>query len=387
MAQIPILYDEDTLLHHSLELIGHKLIDAHESPDRILRIFAAMEHSTSFINLVKIQCSEDSVMSQISLSNVHSKEYIEHLKTIFDRFLSAGAVEESGCILPECFPHHSLLHTKPQAPHDKIGSSSAETSAQLKSFRLPKDPFSHLGYYSFDLSSGMSKDTFKSALAAVNLALKGVDLLLEGSHPVAFALTRPPGHHSCRSLAGGYCYFNNAAIAADYLLEKLGPFSGPDRGQSRVVILDLDFHHGNGTQSLTYDKREPAYISIHGEDEYPYYTGAADEKGIGEGEGYNCNLPLAARPNSTRDDYLSALNSAIDIIQTKWRPAYLLVSIGFDTFRKDPLGAFELDVDDYKRIGMYIRSLHVPILLLLEGGYSDELGDLVIKLLEGLQSE
>ncbi|KAG8827088.1 hypothetical protein FRC19_005516 [Serendipita sp. 401] len=308
MSPIPVLYDEDTLLHHSMELLGHKLIDAYESPDRIRRILDAMAHSLSLIKLVQVHRSSEDVISQAALSNVHSKAYIEHLKTIFDRLLEVDGAEEDGCILPECFPHCSLLHMRDVGSGNERENGDGETSSSMiKGFRQPKDIFAHLGYYSFDLSSGMSKHTFRSAIAAVHLALRGVDLLLEGSHPTVFALTRPPGHHSCRSLAGGYCYLNNAVIAADYLLEKLGPLTGQDDAQSRVVILDLDFHHGNGTQSLTYNKKEPAYISIHGEDEYPYYTGGADEKGVGEGEGYNFNLPLAARPNSNRDNYVGAL--------------------------------------------------------------------------------
>ncbi|KAG8775566.1 hypothetical protein FRC15_000454 [Serendipita sp. 397] len=247
MSPIPVLYDEDTLLHHSMELLGHKLIDAYESPDRIRRILDAMAHSLSLIKLVQVHCSSEDVISQAALSNVHSKAYIEHLKTIFDRLLEVDGAEEDGCILPECFPHRSLLHMRDVGSGNERENGDGETSSSMmKGFRQPKDIFAHLGYYSFDLSSGMSKHTFRSAIAAAHLALRGVDLLLEGSHPTVFALTRPPGHHSCRSLAGGYCYLNNAVIAADYLLEKLGPLTEQDDAQSRVVILDLDFHHGNG---------------------------------------------------------------------------------------------------------------------------------------------
>ena len=116
----------------------------------------------------------------------------------------------------------------------------------------------------------MSKDTYKSVACAVHLALKGVDFLMEGQahNPAVLALTRPPGHHACHALAGGYCYINNVAVAAEYLLSKLGT-TRPNETKSRVVILDLDFNHGNGPQSIFYSRREPAYISIHGEGEYP----------------------------------------------------------------------------------------------------------------------
>jgi acetoin utilization deacetylase AcuC-like enzyme len=206
--------------------------------------------------------------------------------------------------------------------------------------------------------------------------------------PIVFALTRPPGHHACHELAGGYCYINNAAVTAEYILSKLPP---PDSSrcptQSRLVILDLDFHHGNGTQGIFYNRREPAYVSIHGKGRYPYYTGAAEEQGNGEGEGFNLNLPLESRPASNTEDYFRLLDQALNIIREKWTPEYLLVSMGFDTYCKDVLGGFELDVEDYRTIGKRIRALDLPTLVLLEGGYSEELGNLVINFVRGLASE
>jgi acetoin utilization deacetylase AcuC-like enzyme len=267
-----------------------------------------------------------------------------------------------------------------------------DTKHNMVPLVLPKDPFAHLGYYSFDLSSGMSFDTFTSAMASVQLAQRGIDMMLESQsqrtiQPI-FVLTRPPGHHACHALAGGYCYINNVAVAAEYLLSKLGTTdtTAPPT-TSRVAILDLDFHHGNGTQSIFYERREPAYISIHGEGEYPYYTGSTQERGRGDGEGFNRNFPLLARPQSTTEDYFRLLDQACQIIQQEWKSAYLLVSMGFDTFRKDVLGGFELDVNDYRTIGKRVRHVGLPVVTLLEGGYSEELGELLSAFLDGMKSD
>ena len=379
MATPTILYSPSTLLHHSVELVGHKLIAAHECADRVKRILKALAENGYAVTECDLTAEETS--SLLVPSNIHAKPYVMHLETIFDRFLKSRIVEEDDCILPECFPHRALLEAVPYPTSD---TTSADEGG-MGNLKLPSDPYAHLGYYSFDMSTGMSKDTFKSAMASTALAIKAMKIITDDGFPpsgVVFALTRPPGHHACHALAGGYCYINNVAVAAEHLLSKLT--NPPTGSQSRVVILDLDFHHGNGTQSIFYNRREPAYISIHGEGEYPYYTGSVSEVGNGEGKGFNRNFPLLARPRSNRSDYFSTLEEALDIIRQKWNPEYLLVSMGFDTFRKDVLGGFELAVDDYKEIGSRIRMLGLPVAVILEGGYEEELGHLAVSFLNGL---
>lgn len=359
------------------------MIDAHESPGRIQRIIKSLVREN-----VRLFIVEDDIFTVQIPSEVHDEAYVEHLRGIFQRFVEAGLIEEDSCALPECFPHRALL----QFPQNLSGSHTTPVQEdksglqEMASFNLPKDPFAHLGYYSFDLSAGISRNTFKSIIAAVDLALKGVDMILDTtSRQIAFALCRPPGHHACHSLAGGYCYINNIAVAAEYLLSKLGYAQLTER-QSRVVILDLDFHHGNGTQSIFYSRREPAYVSVHGEGEYPYYTGSSQEEGCGEGGGYNRNFPLPAYPYSSKSDYFQRLDAALAVIQNEWKPAYLLLSMGFDTFKKDILGGFDLDRQgDYEVIGRKVKGLGLPTLALLEGGYSQELGDIVAQFLAGLK--
>ena len=376
---IRILHDPQTLLHHSMELLAHKLIPGYESPDRITRILDALRE-TKFANRIdEVSLSEDKSKWPNIPESVHSAAYITHLRTIYEQFEDGGFVDahdENACILPECFPHARLLHTQGESTD---GGSLAP----------PQDPFAQMGYYAFDMSSGMSKDTFRSAISAVNVALKGADTLLAPSspnHSLVFCLIRPPGHHACHSLAGGYCYINTAAVVAEHILSRLPPPPDDAERRPRVAILDLDVHHGNGTQTIFYTRRSPAYISIHGAGEYPYYTGSSAECGSGEGSGFNRNLPLPLRPHSTREDYFTKLGEALKVVENEWRAELVVLSLGFDTYRLDVLGGFELDVSDYAEIGRQIARLGVPVLALLEGGYDSALGKLAVEFLRGYET-
>jgi acetoin utilization deacetylase AcuC-like enzyme len=376
---IRILHDPQTLLHHSVELLAHKLIPAYESPDRITRVLHALRE-TNFANRIdEVSLSEDESKWPNIPESVHGTAYITHLRTIYKQFEDAGFVDvhdESPCVLPECFPHARLLHTQGGLTD---GGSIA----------TPQSPFAQMGYYAFDMSSGMSKDTFKSAIAAVNVALKGADILLTSSAPtdsLIFCVVRPPGHHACHSLAGGYCYINTAAAVTEYILLRLpSPPDDPEL-RPRVVILDLDVHHGNGTQTVFYNRRSPAYISIHGAGEYPYYTGSSVERGSGEGSGFNRNLPLPLRPHSTREEYFTKLNEALKVVKDEWNAELVVLSLGFDTYRLDVLGGFELDVEDYAEMGRQIAGLGLPVLALLEGGYDAALGKLAVEFLRGYEA-
>ena len=377
---IRVLHDQQTLLHHSVELITHQLIPAHESRNRITLILDALHEANFTDRIHEISLSQDESKWPDIPDTVHSAAYITHLRTIYKQFEDAGIVDlhdESSCILPECFPHARLLHTQG-------GASMAEGT-----IATPQDVSARMGHYAFDMSSGMSKDTFRSAIAALNVALKGADMLLTSStpdHSLIFCVVRPPGHHACHSLAGGYCYINTAAVVTEYILSQLP--SPPDNPEPRpqVAILDLDVHHGNGTQAIFYDRRSPAYISIHGAGEYPYYTGSDTERGSGEGTGFNCNLPLPLRPHSTREDYFAKLDEALKVVREEWKAELVVLSLGFDTYRLDVLGGFELDVEDYAEMGRRIARLGIPVLALLEGGYSAALGKLAVEFLRGYET-
>ncbi len=222
----------------------------------------------------------------------------------------------------------------------------------------PMNPLAAAGYWCFDTSTPIAPGTYRAARSAVDVALTAADTVVAGA-PVAYGLCRPPGHHAARNVFGGYCYFNNAAITAQWLL---------DRGAAHVAILDVDFHHGNGTQQLFYDRSDVSYVSIHGDPAYtyPYYTGFADETGSGRGRGANLNLPM---PSGTGNDaYLAALGRALDWLSH--RPdGPLVVSLGLDTFALDPQCDFAVSTSAYRQMGRLAARAGRPLIVLQEGGY------------------
>lgn len=196
-----------------------------------------------------------------------------------------------------------------------------------------------------------------------------------------FALSRPPGHHAGSALAGGYCYLNNAAIAARYLQSSS---STAEQGLVKIAVLDIDYHHGNGTQEIFYSDPSVLYTSIHAKDDYPYYTGSKEETGYGAGEGFNLNYPLSK--GTTDEEYCSVLQAVMEII-TKFDPCYLVVSLGVDTYLDDPISDFTLSRKCYTDIGKMIGAVQRPTLFIMEGGYDlDSIGDNVFSILEGFLS-
>lgn len=239
-----------------------------------------------------------------------------------------------------------------------------------------KSVHSMLSCFTFDVCVPFVQGTWKAIRSAVDVTLSAA-YFVGGGGPAAFALCRPPGHHASADLAGGYCYVNNAAVAAQALR---------DTGLERVAILDIDYHHGNGTQRIFYERADVLYASIHArpEQEYPFLMGYARETGSGAGEGFNLNLPL---PLGTEfGAYREALATAIARIRT-YAPDVLVVSLGVDTFIRDPVGGFRLQSPDYLRIGADIASLRLPTLLVMEGGYAiDALGTNTANVITGFVS-
>jgi acetoin utilization deacetylase AcuC-like enzyme len=229
------------------------------------------------------------------------------------------------------------------------------------------------GWFCFDTATPLVAGSFDAALTAADAALTAADLVAGGA-PAAYALCRPPGHHAGPGYYGGFCLLNNAAIAARSLA-RLG----------RVAIVDVDFHHGNGTQDIFWEDPEVLYVSLHGDPaaHYPHFLGAADELGGGAGRGTNRNLPL---PDGTGDDaYLDALAEAMALV-AGFEPATLVVSAGFDTFAGDPLGAFAVTTEGFARIGAALAGAGRPTVVVQEGGYAlDALGANAVALLAGLQ--
>jgi acetoin utilization deacetylase AcuC-like enzyme len=267
------------------------------------------------------------------LLRVHDGEFVAFLRGAHARWIAEG---RDGHVLPSGFPARGLRQD-----------------------RRPTGISGQLGWYAFDASTPIVAGTWDAALAAARCAMSAAAWVSEGE-PAAYALCRPPGHHAGRASFGGYCYLNNAALAAQYLV---------DEGRRRVSVLDVDYHHGNGTQEIFWERDDVQFVSLHGapDTEYPWFLGYADETGAGRGEGATLNLPLPA--GTGWDGYRAALDMAMAAIR-RHAPDALVVSLGVDTFAGDPISAFKLESRHYPLIGERIAALGLPTVLVQEGGYA-----------------
>jgi acetoin utilization deacetylase AcuC-like enzyme len=333
--------------HHAhrinVELYGSALVPCFEQPVRAEAVRAHIVAS----KLGPIIAPVDHGLDPITA--IHAHDYVRFLQIAWRDWIAEGG---QGDAFSGCTPMRDMSRRVPTSIHGR------------------------LGYYSFDSSAPITAGTWTAAYAAAQVALTGADLIAGGEHS-AFALCRPPGHHASKAYFGGYCYLNNAAIAAQSLL---------DRGMKRVAMLDVDFHHGNGTQSIFYDRDDVLFVSIHGDpnEEYPYFSGHAEETGSGRGAGCNVNYPLP--PGTGADRWFEALDAALVCIRG-FGPEALVVSLGVDTFEHDPISSFKLRSDDYLRLGAALRTLALPALFAMEGGYAvDAIGANITNTLIGFES-
>lgn len=288
---------------------------------------------------------------------IHAPDYLDFLQTAYARWIEEGR-SPSG-VYPDTFFKPAFLHRP-----TKIGAMA--------------------GLYTFDMSTVIVEQTWPAAYWSAQCALTAAKLVRDGER-AAFALCRPPGHHAHANMGGGYCFINNAAVAAQFLLPP-SPQPSPWGRGSRIAILDIDFHHGNGTQAIFYDRSDVLFVSLHADPDrqYPYFLGGADERGVGEGEGCNLNIPLPIK--TTDDEFIAALDTACKRIAA-YGPAHLLISLGVDTFGEDPLGDFAMTHAVYPRIGARLAQLNLPTVFLMEGGYAiDALGENVAGVLRGFES-
>ena len=239
----------------------------------------------------------------------------------------------------------------------------------------PADIGMRLGWWCFETTTPITHGTYDAARSSVDVALSAARLVVDGER-VAYGLCRPPGHHAARALYGGYCFFNNAAIVAHHLATTTG---------SKVTVLDVDYHHGNGTQQIFYERDDVQFVSLHGDPSsaYPYLTGFRDETGAGPGRHANTNLPL---PGGTGDEeFVDALTAACGEIAS-FGSELLVVSLGLDTYALDPICDFELTTAGFHECGAMVRDLGLPTVVLQEGGYAtEELGDNVVAWLNGVR--
>ncbi|MBZ0215965.1 MAG: histone deacetylase family protein [Fimbriimonadaceae bacterium] len=290
-----------------------------------------------------VQAPQDNGLGPIAA--LHSPEYLTFLQHIYRRWqLIDGAGEE---VIPNIHPAN-------------------------RTDSYPKSAVGQAGFHQADTACPIAEGTWEAAYWSAQSAITGADLLLAGERAV-YALSRPPGHHAFGDLAGGFCFLNNSGIAAERLLA----------GGLRPAILDVDVHHGNGTQGIFYHRRDVLTVSIHADPErfYPFFWGQASERGAGTGLGYNLNLPL---PRGTDDDgYLANLEIALKRIAS-YGADMVVVALGLDAFIGDPLKGLAITTEGFARIGGTIASLGLPCLFVQEGGYlCDELGDNLTSVLRG----
>lgn len=341
---ITVYSDDHRLQHGKAELHGNKLVPCFEKPERADMVLDRIRQR-------KLGCViAPEGFGLAPFQRVHSAEYIAFLQNAWADWLAAGG---DGDALPPCTPMPDM------------------------SRRVPRSIWGRISYYSFDASAPLTGGTWAAAKASANVALTGQNLIT-GGEKSAFALCRPPGHHASTSYYGGYCFLNNAAIAAQAFR---------DAGASRVAILDVDYHHGNGTQSIFYDRDDVFFLSLHGdpEEDYPFFLGHADETGRGRGEGYNANYPL---PHGTgAETWFDVLDQAIRRIKA-YKPDALVVSLGVDTYEGDPISHFKLKSDDFLTMGRRLAQPGLPTLFVMEGGYAvEDLGINAVNVLEGFEQQ
>jgi acetoin utilization deacetylase AcuC-like enzyme len=332
--------------HGRLEMFRGELVPCFEVPLRVGRVVDELRRRR-LGTIEAAQPFDDAV-----LERVHARRYVDFLRGAWDEWVASSPDNAQRDALPSVWPvrgHRSDV--------------------------VPRHFAARMGLFSYDAGTPLTAGTWAAARGGAGCALSAAGRVLGGAR-AAFALTRPPGHHAGHDFFGGYCFINNAALAARALR---------DGGATRVAILDIDYHHGNGTQTLFYDRADVFFASLHGDPltEYPFYLGHADEVGTGAGLGSNLNLPLPR--GTTFPAWREALAHALRAIAAHGVEA-LVVSLGVDTFEGDPISGFRLRGPDYLRIGEQLAAAGLPTVLVFEGGYAlDQVGVNTVNVLEGFE--
>ena len=312
-ARIPLVVNEKHEIHHVRDR-GYV-----ESPVRIRSVLGEIEKSGLFRRETARHFSDRHIRA------VHDGALVDYLER------ACRSVPEGESLYPYVFPIRNAA-------------------------RVPRERTVTAGYFCFDTFTPLNANAWHAARGAVDCALTAADHIAGGA-PLAYALVRPPGHHAERRVFGGFCYFNNAAVAAHHLSE-----------YGKVAVLDIDYHHGNGTQDIFYHRSDVLTVSIHGHPSfaYPYFSGFREETGRDSGAGYNLNIPLP-EPTSP-DEWRAALATAMRRI-ARFAPTYLVVAVGFDTAKGDPTGTWSNMAGDFSRMGQLIGEYGWPTLVVQEGGY------------------
>jgi acetoin utilization deacetylase AcuC-like enzyme len=341
-------YNEHHAQHRGkFEMFRGQQVPCFEKPERADMVLAEFERR----GLGQIVTPHGVALS--SLERIHTPRYLHFLRSAWSEWTTLDPANAERDAFPSVWPIRGMR-------------------ADLE----PDNFAARMGLYSMDSGTPLTAGTWMAAKAGADCAINAAHALRLGQRS-AFALTRPPGHHAGADYFGGYCFLNNAALAAQHLL---------DDGLQRVAILDIDYHHGNGTQDIFYQRGDVLFVSIHADprSEYPFYLGHADETGAGAGIGCNLNLPLPAGTGAAA--WMLALESAC-IKLAGYGPEALVVSLGVDTFAGDPLSHFTLQSADFLRIGERIAQLGLPTAFVFEGGYAvGEIGINAVNVLEGFET-
>ncbi len=339
-----IVYTDIHKKHHSMELVDGALQPSFEMPSRAEYVKERAEE----IGLGEFIPPKEFPLEL--LERVHTKEYIKFISTAYEKWIDLG---NKGDAFPFVWPVHGMRRIKPES---FIGQ---------------------LGYFNHSMDCGISNGTWEAVKWSAFASLTGQELISKGEEQSVFSLCRPPGHHAHADLYGGYCYVNNAALSAESFIQD---------GHKKVVLLDVDYHHGNGSQSIFYDRDDVLFVSLHADPatEYPHFLGYADETGEGKGEGFNINYPMPF--GTTYPEYEKSLLAGCEKIKA-FNPDILVVSLGVDTYKDDPISKFKLDSPDFVTIGQHISKLGLPTHFVMEGGYAvEQIGINAINVLTGYEN-
>ncbi|MGO4574351.1 histone deacetylase family protein [Microvirga sp. 2TAF3] len=328
-----LFFSETQLAHRPKQYMVHgRIVDPFENPDRAATLIEAL-------GTVGLPRTEPADFGLEPILQVHADHYVAFLKTAYARFMELPGHG------PEVLPN---VHPYRGAGDDFAARPRPRTTGIL----------GQAGWYIGDLSCAMMEGTYRAAYASAQTAIAGASSIVSGED-ASFALCRPPGHHAYADRASGFCYFNNAAIAAEVLR----------RSFPHVAVIDFDTHHGDGTQAIFYTRDDVFYGSVHTDPSayYPHYAGYADETGAGQGEGANLNLPLAQGADDAA--FIEANRHLSRAVQAH-RIDALVLSAGWDAHRDDPLSKLNVTSEAYARIGEIWGELRLPTLIVQEGGYS-----------------
>lgn len=341
---ITFFNDHHALHQGKLEMFRGALVPCFEVPARVDHVL----HELQRRKLGSIEAPQ--TFDDQALTSVHGAHYLDFLRSAWNEWVALDATHATRDALPSVWPVRTL-----------------------RSDVLPDNFAARMGLFSMDAGTPLTSGTWAAARAGADCALSAAQAVAHGAGS-AFALTRPPGHHAGADFFGGYCFLNNAALAAQHL-----------RGQGlpRVAVLDIDYHHGNGTQAIFYERPDVYFTSIHGDPrtEFPFYLGYADELGAGAGLGANRNWPL---PRGTGfATWRATLQQALQGF-AHFDAQALVVSLGLDTFEGDPISGFGLQTQDYLTVGADIAQAGVPTVFVFEGGYAvAQVGINAVNVLQG----